>query len=296
MRSLLFVPADDQRKRVKSISTLADIIVLDLEDSIAEKRKATARDAAADFLSERSGQAGNFRYFVRINDLLSPHWQQDLDTVIQAKPDGILLPKARSGQDVEKLSRYIKDLEFQHNLIPGAINVMALITETPDAMLNMSSFVGCDPRMNAITWGAEDLSAELGAKSNRDEFGNYTGPFELARTLTLITARAASCEPVDTVYTNFRDCEGLKTECRKAARDGFTAKFAIHPDQIDIINDAFTPSPEEIARAQAIIEAFSTNQTDGRQTGVASIDGQMLDRPHLIQARQVLDRTKNNYD
>ncbi len=292
MRSLLFVPADDKRKSLKAISTNADIIVLDLEDSVAPERKAVARETARDLLKDVSGQAGKFRYFVRINDLLSPYWRLDLDTIIEANPDGILLPKARSGQDINELCRCITELEARHTLPSARIDLMALITETPEAMLNMSSFIGCDSRLKAVTWGAEDLSSELGAKTNRDEFGNYTGPFELARTLTLLTARAAGCEPVDTVYTDFKDREGLRTECREAARDGFTAKFAIHPDQIDIINEEFTPGPEEIARAKAIIEAFSKNQKDGGPTGVTAVDGQMLDRPHLIQARRILERAK----
>ena len=288
MRSLLFVPADSERKLAKGTASGADALLIDLEDSVAADRKPVAREMARDFVASVKPQQQRPRLYVRINNLLSDFWQDDLAVVMQAGPDGIMLPKPRSGDDVHHLSLLLGQLEERHSLAQDATRIIAIATETPLAVLNMASFVDASARLEGLTWGAEDLSAELGSTTTRDADGVFTSPYRLARDLCLFTAVAANAQPIDTVFIDFRDRDGLKREATTAARDGFTGKMAIHPDQVAIINAAFTPSAAEIERAQGIVDMFAASP----EAGVISLNGQMYDRPHLTRAERVLARAK----
>ena len=289
MRSLLFVPADDERKLAKGPATGADALILDLEDSVSAARKPSARPLAAEFIAEvRKGESRPLLY-VRINALDTGLWQDDLAGVTPAQPDGILLPKARSGEDLNQLSLALRHGEETAGLPVGAIRIIALTTETPISLLQMHSYVGSSSRLEGLTWGAEDLSAALGARTNREEDGRtWTSPYRLARDLCLFTAAAANVQPIDTVFVNFRDQEGLRLEAEAAARDGFTAKMAIHPNQVAAINAAFTPNAEEVAMSEEIVRVFAENP----QAGVVAIRGHMVDRAHIARAERILARAK----
>jgi citrate lyase subunit beta/citryl-CoA lyase len=271
MRSLLFVPADSEKKLPKALVAGADVVILDLEDSVALADKAKARGLARDILAS---PRNSIKLFVRVNALGSGLVADDIAAIAQAKPDGLLLPKSESGADVKRL------------IAVAGLPVIAIATETAAAMFNLGTYGDCGPNLLGLTWGKEDLSAALGAQSNRDAQGRPTAPYELARTLCLIGARAAGVEPIDGVYANFRDLAGLETQCREAVRDGFTAKMCIHPDQVQVINRIFTPSPEAIARARRIVKAFA----EAGDAGVIGLDGEMLDVPHLKAAKALLAR------
>jgi len=288
MRSMLFVPADSERKLAKSLASGADALILDLEDSVAAGRKAEARQMAHAFITAHKATSPRPQLYVRINAIDSDLWEADLAGVMPAGPDGIVLPKPRSGEDVHRLSIALNLAEGQAGHPPGSTKIVPIVTELAIAVLQLPTFVGASARLAALNWGMEDLSADLGAVGARDDAGNVTSPFRLARDLTLYTAVAAGVQPLDAVYPDFRDLKGLETECRAAARDGFTGKFAIHPDQVPVIHDAFTPGAEEIRRALAIVRLFR-EQAD---SGVIALDGQMLDKPHLARAERLLTRAK----
>lgn len=286
MRSLLFVPGDSDRKIAKAMSSGADALILDLEDSVALDRKAEARAMTRDFIASAKGQETRPRLFVRINALTTDLWSTDLEGVMAAGPDGIMLPKPRSGEDVHRLSLTLDHVEESAALKQGATRIVAITTEVPICILNMATFVEASSRLEGLTWGAEDLSAEVGSTATRDPNGNLTSPYRLARDLCLFTAVSAGVQPIDTVFIDFRDQDGLRAESAAAARDGFTGKLAIHPDQVAIINAAFTPSQREIDRARDIVAMFSASP----DAGVISLNGQMYDRPHLTRAERVLAR------
>jgi citrate lyase subunit beta / citryl-CoA lyase len=274
MRSLLFVPADSERKIARGLASGADVVILDLEDSVAAANKPAARRLAAETLK---GRRGGPMLIVRVNALASGLLEADLEAVMPAGPDGFMQPKTRNAEDVKTLAAMAGS---------GGLPIIAIATETARALFGLASYAEAVPPLAGVTWGAEDLSSDLGAEASRDEAGALTDPYRLARTLCLAGARAAGVEPIDTVYVNYRDHQGLEAECRAAARDGFTGKMAIHPDQVAPINRAFTPGPEAVARAQRIVEAF---QAAG-DAGVVGLDGEMLDRPHLVRAEQLLAR------
>lgn len=286
MRSLLFVPGDSDRKIAKAMSSGADSLILDLEDSVALDRKAEARAMTRDFIASAKGQEKRPRLLVRINALTTDLWSADLEGVMAAGPDGIMLPKPRSGEDVHRLSLTLDHVEESAGLKQGATRIVAITTEVPICILNMATFVEASSRLEGLTWGAEDLSAEVGSTATRDPNGNLTSPYRLARDLCLFTAVSAGVQPIDTVFIDFRDQDGLRAESAAAARDGFTGKLAIHPDQVAIINAAFTPSQREIDRARDIVAMFSASP----DAGVISLNGQMYDRPHLTRAERVLAR------
>jgi citrate lyase subunit beta/citryl-CoA lyase len=271
MRSLLFVPADSEKKIPKALASKADVVILDLEDSVALADKPRARGLAREIL--RQSRAGP-KLFVRVNALTSGLIGDDLAAVAAARPDGLLLPKSESGGDVKRLTAMAQ------------LPVIAIATETAASMFNLGTYGDCGPHLLGLTWGMEDLAAALGAHSNRDAQGRPTAPYDLARTLCLIGARAAGVEPVDGVYASFRDIAGLEAQCRDAVRDGFTAKLCIHPDQVAVVNRIFTPSPEAIARAERIVKAFAA----AGDAGVIGLDGEMLDVPHLKAAKALLAR------
>jgi citrate lyase subunit beta / citryl-CoA lyase len=288
MRSLLFVPADSEKKVNKALSVGADALILDLEDAVAADNKAAARPMAAAFIRATMAVANRPRLFVRINAFDTPFWQDDLAGVMAARPDGIMLPKPRSGADVDRLARLLDEAEVLNGLPAGQTRIIAIATEVPSAVLAMHTFEHVTPRMDALTWGAEDLSALVGSSATREPNGIWTSPYLLARNLCLMAAVGANRQPIDTVYVHFRDGTGLAEECRIAARDGFTGKMAIHPDQVAIINAAFTPSAADITWAHEIAALFVANPG----AGALSLRGQMIDKPHAVRAARILARAK----
>ncbi|MGF9759431.1 CoA ester lyase [Microvirga sp. 0TCS3.31] len=286
MRSLLFVPGDSSRKLEKGLTSGADVLLIDLEDSVALSAKENARHITAEFLSEQRTKAERPRLFVRVNGLTTGLVDADLDGVMQAGPDGIVLPKTVGGADVAHLGAKLAVREAEFGLEDGVTRILAIATENAAGVFALGSFAGASHRLMGIAWGGEDLSADLGAETNRGADGGYTDPYRLARSLTLLGGTAAGVDPVDSVFTNFRDMAGLEAECREARRDGFVAKMAIHPAQVPVINEAFTPSQEAVERALAVIEAFKSNPG----AGVVGVNGEMLDRPHLLRAERLLRR------
>jgi citrate lyase subunit beta / citryl-CoA lyase len=286
MRSLLFVPGDSPKKLEKGMNSGADVLLIDLEDSVALDAKEEARRITAAFLSEQSKDAERPRLFVRVNGLTTGLIDADLDGVMRSAPDGIVLPKTVGGADVAHLGAKLAVREAEFGLEDGATWILAIGTENAAGVFALGTFAGASHRLMGLTWGGEDLSADLGAEANRGEDGAYTDPYRLARSLALLGAAAASVDAIDSVFTNFRDMAGLEAECQAARRDGFVAKMAIHPAQVPVINEAFTPSSEAVARAQAVIEAFKANPG----AGVVGVNGEMLDRPHLLRAERLLRR------
>jgi len=288
MRSMLFVPGDSERKFQKAMGVGADALILDLEDSVTAEQKPAARDMIAGMLREAGAQADRPKLYVRINALDTGYWSDDLGAVMPAKPDGILLPKPMSGEDVSRLAVALDHAEQPVGTQNGHTKILPLVTEVATSVLLLHTYINASSRMTAMSWGAEDLSSQIGSSTNRGPDGDFTSPYRLVRDLCLITAVATSAQPIDTVFVNFRDEAGLEKESREAARDGFTGKIAIHPAQVAPINAAFTPTADEIARAKRIVEVFEANPA----SGVASLDGEMLDRPHLVLAQRLLDRAQ----
>ena len=285
MRSLLFVPGDSERKLEKGLSSGADVLIIDLEDSVAAAAKQAARDVAAAFLRSDAAKAAAM-LFVRVNDFSTGLTDDDLAAVMPSKPAGIMLPKCSSGDDVMLLSTKLRVHEAQNGIEDGATRILPIITETAAGVLAAGTYQATTPRLAGLTWGAEDLSAAVGARASRDEIGRYTELFRYARTVTLLAASSAGAPAVDTVYPDFRNEAGFRADCMEAERDGFTAKMAIHPAQVPVINEVFTPSPEAVADAEKVVAAF---QAAG-DPGVLAIDGKMYDRPHLRLAERVLAR------
>lgn len=283
MRSLLFVPGDSEKKLAKSLASKADVLILDLEDSVVAERKAEARRITRDFIAAAPGGP---ELFVRVNPLASGMILDDLAAVVGARPHGIVLPKAAGGEDMRRLDHYLSALEARDGVEPGSIATLPIASETAAAMFTFASYAGSSARLRGIMWGCEDLAADVGAAENRTPGGDYLEPFRLARSLCLFGAAAAGVAAIDTVFTDFRDEAGLEREAHAAERSGFTAKAAIHPGQIAAINRAFTPGDAAIAWARKVVAAFAANP----DAGVIGLDGKMLDRPHLRAAQRVLDR------
>jgi citrate lyase subunit beta/citryl-CoA lyase len=273
LRSLLFVPGDRPDRMEKALGAGADALILDLEDSVAPAAKPEARRAVASFLAAHKG-AG---LWVRINPIDGPEAERDLVAVLSGHPDGIVLPKAEGGASVNELARRLAE---RGNV--GSV-ILAIATETPAAIFQLGSFGGAK-RLAGLTWGAEDLPAAIGAITAREEDGGFTAPYEIVRALCLFGAAAAGVAPIETVYPDFRDLEGLAAYAARARRDGFTGMMAIHPAQVPVINTAFTPSAEEIAHARAVVAAFESSPG----VGALALEGRMIDRPHLIQAQRLL--------
>jgi citrate lyase subunit beta/citryl-CoA lyase len=287
MRSLLFVPGDSEKKLEKGFGAGADVVIVDLEDSVAPQNKATAREIAARFIAGNRQQTSSAIY-IRVNDLSSGLTDDDLAALVSAKPDGIMLPKSNSGQDVQQLSAKLRVHEAENGLPDGGIKILPIITETAAGVLAAATYAGASARLAGLTWGAEDLSAAIGARAARDENGRYTDVFRFARTMTILAAGAAEVAAIDTVFPGFRDMAAFEAECVEAERDGFTGKMAIHPAQVPVINAAFTPSAEAVERSQAIVAAFEA----AGNPGVVGIDGKMYDRPHLRLAERLLARAR----
>lgn len=282
LRSLLFVPGDSERKQAKAASVGADALILDLEDSVEVSRLPIAREMVREFLTAHSGDSAEL--WVRINPLDSGHALHDLAAVVCAAPAGILVPKVSGPFEISQLDSYLSALEAREGLAPGCIDIIPVATETPQAVFTLGEYKGCSTRLRGLTWGAEDLAAAIGAASNKDDTGEYDFTYRMARSFCLLGAHAAGVAAIDTLWVNFRDPEGLKKDANRARRAGFSGKIAIHPDQVQVINEAFTPTAEELARAQRIIDAFAASPG----AGTLQLDGEMLDRPHLKQAQRIL--------
>lgn len=278
-RSLLFAPGDSERKLAKAGASEADLVLLDLEDAVAEANKPAARALVGEHLRTAERKQPQW---VRINPLDTPHALADLAAIVPGRPDGIMLPKATRAE-AELLHHYLTALEAAHGLPQGGIRTIVVATETAQAIFGLGNYAGC-PRLAALTWGAEDSATALGAMHNRDESGEYDFPYQVFRTLALAGAAAAGVTPIETIHGDFRDLDGLEKVATKARRAGFRGMLAIHPDQVAVINRAFSPSPAEIERAERIVAAF-----DGAPgVGTIGLDGEMLDMPHLKRAQAVL--------
>jgi citrate lyase subunit beta/citryl-CoA lyase len=269
----LFVPGDRPDRIEKALHVRADALILDLEDAVAPPAKPEARRQVATFLNANS----TAKLWVRINPLDSDESEKDLAAILSSHPDGIVLPKAEGGASVAELTRRLTE---RGN---ATAQILAIATETPAAMFQLGTYGG-SKRLVGLTWGAEDLPAAIGAATSREPDGRFTPPYELARSLCLFGAAAAGVAPIETVYPAFRDLEGLAAYAARARQDGFTGMMAIHPDQVRVINAAFTPSEAEVAHARAVVAAFEANPG----AGALSLDGRMIDRPHLVQAQRTL--------
>lgn len=281
MRSWLFAPGDSARKTEKAIASEADRVILDLEDSVAHEAKPEARRMVAEALRQ-AGEA-RARVWVRINPLPGGLAPEDLTAIMPARPGGIMLPKSESGADVAALDSLLAAAEREHGIEEGSTPVHALVTETAAAMFGAGTYRGA-PRLAAMSWGAEDLADSIGALGNTGPDGRYRPTYELARSLCLLGAAAAGVAAIETIMGNFRDLEGLKARAEMVRRDGFRGMLAIHPDQVPVINAAFTPSAEEVAEAREIVRLFAENPGAGTAAGPRG----MLDRPHLSRAQQIL--------
>lgn len=280
MRSWLFAPGDSEKKMTKASEGPADIVLLDLEDSVMPENKPAARELVRDFLASRQDR---HRIWVRINPVSSGEWEADLEAIMGAVPGGLFLPKAEGREDVELLDALLSKNEAKHGIEDGATKVAALVTETPKAMFHCGDYGGA-PRLVAMSWGAEDLSSALGARVQHRPDGSYMPTFELARSLCLLGAVAAEVAPIETVMPDFRDLDGLRERAAMVRSQGFRGMMAIHPAQVEVINDAFTPSAEEIAHARAVVQAFADNPG----AGTVGLDGAMVDIPHLNLAKRLL--------
>jgi citrate lyase subunit beta/citryl-CoA lyase len=291
LRSLLFVPGDSEKKQTKALGSGADALILDLEDSVAEAQLPAARVQVLAFLQAHSGPSVPQRW-VRLNSPSSGKLREDLEGVVAGRPDGLVLPKVSAAREVAEVSELLTKLEARAGIESGQTRIIVIATETPQALLTLNEYgIGAaGPRLAALTWGMEDLSAALGVTEKLQKDGTLTPVLELARSLCLIAAAAAGVQAIDGVHANFRDTAGLTAEAARGRRDGFTAKLAIHPDQVPVINAAFSPSAAEVEHARRVVAAFAADPS----AGVTSLDGRMLDRPHLVLARRVLELSRRS--
>jgi citrate lyase subunit beta/citryl-CoA lyase len=288
MRSLLFVPADGGSKLDKAMASGADGIIIDLEDSIAAASKESARKLALDFLKSAQSRKDRPQLLVRINGLDTGMIDADLDAVVPGQPDAVLLPKAEGGATVIHLDAKLTVHEALAGLPEGEIKILAQTVESPAGLFSAGSYRNCSARLIGMTWGPEDLSAELGAEANREIDGTLTEPYRIARAMCLFGAAAAKVPAIETIYVNFRDTDVLRKDTELARRDGFTGRLAIHPAQVPVINEVFTPNVAQIEKAKAIVAAFAAKPG----VGTVGINGKMYDRPHLARAQALLQRMK----
>ena len=288
LRSLLFVPGDSEKKLAKSISTSADALILDLEDSVSPDRTAIARSMVAEFLKAHSNRKQQL--WVRINPLQTPLALHDLVAVMAGKPDGIMLPKPLNAKDAQQLDHCLSALEVREGLELGSTRIIPVATEVAGALFDLQSYAGATPRLQGLTWGAEDLATAVGATSNRDASGEFTFTYKLARSLCLLASAHAEVQAIDTLSVDFKDMKALAADVQNARREGFSGKLAIHPDQVEVINQGFTPSAHDISHAQRIVDAFA--QAHG--AGAVQLDGKMVDKPHLTQALRLLNLSRKS--
>jgi citrate lyase subunit beta/citryl-CoA lyase len=283
MRSWLFVPGDSEKKLAKVANCGADVVIVDLEDAVAPQAKALARSLACEWLSAHRESLS--RRWVRINALDTDLWRADLAAVMPGVPDGIMVPKASGPEQLRGLAAEIYELEQRLGIRTGSTGLLPLVSETPAAAIGIAAYAAASlPRLAGLTWGAEDLSASIGASRKRGEDGRWTDAFRMVRAQVLLTAHACGVLPIDTLHADFRDIEGLERVARESHADGFAGMLAIHPSQVPVINAAFMPSEEEISEARRIVEAFAASPG----TGALQLEGRMLDQPHLEQARKLL--------
>lgn len=278
LRSLLFVPADSEKKLAKAQSSPADALILDLEDSVAAENRPKARALVKEFLKDKHSQS----IWVRINPLGSEDFIRDVESVVVSRPAGLVIPKPDGPQTLREIDNHLSTREAKAGLRHGEIKLLPVATETPEAVLTLGEYRNPPPRLAAMSWGAEDLSAALGAATNRDESGEFLFVHKMVRAMVLIAAKAAGVDAIETLHADFRDNAGLERIARAAQREGFLGMLAIHPDQVETINAAFTPSAADVEHAKKVVAAFAQG------AGVASLDGKMLDQPHLKQAKHVL--------
>ncbi|MCY3621138.1 MAG: CoA ester lyase [Gammaproteobacteria bacterium] len=286
-RSLHFVPGGNDRMLAKALATNADSVILDLEDAVTPDRKDDVRGVVASWLAE--ADFGAKEKTVRMNPLDTPWGFADLEATMATPPDAYVVPKPETVEGLNAVDAELSRLERLHGLPDRGVGLILIAAETPLGALNVPTLSGC-PRVQAMSWGAEDLSATLGVPTNRDESGNYLAVYQHCRVVTLLSAAAAGVQPIDAVYVDFRDLDGLRAESEEGARLGFTGKISIHPNQIDVINAAFTPAAADVAEALALIEAFDRVQAEGRMA--FTFNGQMVDAPHLIRARALVERAR----
>ena len=282
LRSLLFVPGDSERKFARAKDCGADALILDLEDSVAAAEKSAARARVAGLIEP--GAKRTWTFIVRVNALDTGLTLDDLAAVVKPGLDALLIPKVNGAADLERVAHHLAALEAKAGMASGSVRLAIVATETPNAMFALGSYAPAHPRLIALTWGAEDLSAALGATDNKEPDGSWTFPYQLARAQCLFAASAAEVAPIDTIYADFRDSEGLERDCRRSRRDGFVGHLAIHPDQVATINRCYAPSEAEVAHARKIVAAFEANPG----SGALGVDGKMVDLPHLIAARKIL--------
>ena len=282
LRSLLFVPGDSERKFAKARGVGADALILDLEDSVAPSQKAAARDMVSQLLEEKAPR--DWAFFVRINALDTGLALDDLCAVVKSGLDALLIPKTNGAADVERIAHYLDALEAKAGMPQGSVKLAIVATETAKAMFTLGSYAPAHPRLVGLTWGAEDLSAAIGAIDNKEADGAWTFPYTVARAQCLFAASAAEVAPIDTLFVDFRDTEGLERDCRRSRRDGFTGRIAIHPDQVATINRCYAPSEAEIAHAERIVAVFAANPG----AGTLGVEGKMVAIPHLKAAQKTL--------
>ena len=283
IRSLLFAPGDSEKKMRKAASIGADCVILDLEDSVAESRKQLARDMVCQFLT--TIEDSDVEFYVRINPTESRFCKDDIAKVVPSKPTGIVLPKANGPNDVSTIVNYLDILEAEHGLSEGSTKILPVATETAAAVFTLGNYSGLTSRLSGLTWGAEDLGAAVGATVNLQPNKDWTTPYLMVRALCLFGAHAAEVQAIDTVMADFKDLVQLKNVCDDARKDGFTGKIAIHPAQVSIINEAFSPSEEEVEHAKAVLTVFKENPN----AGTLQLDGKMIDKPHIVQANRIVD-------
>jgi citrate lyase subunit beta/citryl-CoA lyase len=271
----------------KSLALSADSLVLDLEDAVTPENKDSARGTVTRWLKQVN--FGRQERMVQMNPLDTPWGVRDLEVTMQGPPDSYLVPKVRTKDDLFRIDTILSRMEREYGHPPGGVKLVVLATETPQGLLNIRDFGSC-PRVDALSWGAEDLSAAIGARRNRDEHGQFLEVFRYARIMTLLAATAAGVQPLDTVFVDIRDADGLRRECQEGAWMGFTGKITIHPSQIEVVNEVFSPSPEDIAESRELLAAFEENRKAGRMA--FSFKGQMVDVPHLTRARTILERAR----
>ncbi|WP_227999028.1 HpcH/HpaI aldolase/citrate lyase family protein [Nocardia australiensis] len=280
IRSFLFVPGDSEKKIAKIAGSSADAVILDLEDAVSDSRKPMARQLVAEFIA---GESVGSQLWVRMNPIDSGHALADLAAVVASRPAGIMIPKIDGPADVTRVHHYLEALEAAHGLPVGNIRVLPVATETARAPFRLGDFANAGiARLYGLTWGAEDLSAALGASTNLGPTGEWATTYQIVRSLALMAARAANVEAVETLYVDIRDDRGLAESSRRARAEGFSGRIAVHPGQVDTINAAFTPTADEVDFAARVVAAFSAN------VGTVALDGKMLDLPHLKQAERVL--------
>jgi citrate lyase subunit beta/citryl-CoA lyase len=284
LRSLLFIPGDSEKKLAKADGLAADALILDLEDAVAGPRKSAARTMVREFLQDHRAPR-SAELWVRINPLSQPDAVADLCAIMAGAPDGIMLPKAAGPADVRQLGYYLEALETREGLEPGSVRILPVATEVPAAPFALGDYAfDPQPRLLGLTWGAEDLSSAIGASTNRDSDGEWDFTYRMVRSLCLLAAHSANVQAIETLFADYRDMEGLRAACRAARREGFSGRIAIHPDQVSVINDSFTPSDEEVAHARRVVAAFEAEP----DVGTVGLDGMMLDLPHLNQARKLI--------